>query len=107
MKAPTPTLDHLIVGHTIFVPENICFIREEDLALPEGNRSQPEQHYPYRAHHNSHDGVQDKEAWDMKGIAKNSQTRDPAHIRECQGPAYVKDKNRKSGSAEVKRERWC
>jgi hypothetical protein len=98
-----PTLDSPIIGHTIFVPENIIFSREEDLAFPEGERSQPEQHYPYRAHHDSHDGMQDKEAWDSEGVAENAQTRDPAHVRERQGPAYVKDN--KSGSTEVKRER--
>jgi hypothetical protein len=47
--------------------------------------------------------VQDKEAWDLKSVAENAQSRDPAHVRERQGPAYVKDTNCKSGSTEVKR----
>lgn len=34
----------------------------------------------------------------MKGIAENAQTRDPTHVRERQGPTYVKETNRKSGS---------
>ena len=56
----SPTLDNSIFGHTLFVPENIRFSRKEDLAFPEGDRSQPEQHHPYCAHQDSHDGVQDK-----------------------------------------------
>jgi hypothetical protein len=98
-----PTLNNPIIGCTIFVPENICFIREEDLAFPEGEHGQPEQHCPYCTHQDSHDGVQDKEAWDLKSVAENAQGRDPAHVRECQGPAYAKDTNRKSRSTEVKR----
>ena len=98
-----PTLDNPIIGFTTFVPENICFIREENLAFPEGEHGQPEQHCPYHAHQNSHDGVQDKEAWDLKSVAENAQSRDPAYVRERQGPAYVKDTNCKSGSTEVKR----
>jgi len=66
-----PTLDKLVIGHTLFVPENIRFGRKEYLAFPEGERSQPEQHYPYHTHQDGHDGVQDKEALDLKGIAKN------------------------------------
>jgi hypothetical protein len=33
--------------------------------------------------------VQDIEAWDLKGVTENAQSRDPAHVREGQGPAYV------------------
>jgi len=100
-----PSLDSPVIGHTLFVPENICFRCEEDLAFPEGESSQPEQHYPYHAHQDSHDGVQDKEARNMKGVAENAQSRDPAHVREGQGPAYVKDTNSKSGPTELKREK--
>lgn len=99
------TLDTFVIGHKLFVPENIRFGREEDLAFPEGDRSQPEQHYPYCAHQDSHDGVQDKKSWNLKGVTENAKTRDPAHVREGQGPAYVKHTNRKSGPTEVKRKR--
>ena len=85
-----PTLDNLIIGHTLFVPENIRFGREEDLAFPEGDHSQPEQHYPYYAHQDSHDGVHDKKSRNLKGVTENTKTRNPAHVREGQGPAYVK-----------------
>src|SRR6266567_2787148 len=100
-----PTLDNNFIDHKLFVPENICFGREEDLSFPEGDRSQPEQHYPYCAHQDSHDGVQDKKSWNLKGVTENAETRDPAHVREGQGPAYVKHTNRKSGPTEVKRKR--
>jgi hypothetical protein len=93
MYARGPTLDNPVIGRTVFVPENICFSREKYLAFPEGECSQPKQHYPQHAHQDSHDGVQDIEAWDLKGVAENAQSRDPAHVRERQGPAYVKDAN--------------
>ena len=99
MYARAPALDNLIIGRTISVPENICFSREKDLAFPEGECSQPEQHYPHRTHQHSHDGVQDIEAWDLKGVTENAQTRDPAHVREGQGPAYV-------GYRPVSQDRW-
>jgi hypothetical protein len=41
----------------------------------------------------------------LKGVTENAKTRDPAHVREGQGPAYVKHTNRKSGPTEVKRKR--
>jgi hypothetical protein len=37
--------------------------------------------------------VQHIEAWYLKGVAENAKTRDPAHVRERQGPAYVKGAN--------------
>lgn len=93
MYAKGPTLNNPIIGRTIFVPENICFSREKYLAFPECERSQPKQHYPHHAHQGSHDGVQHIEAWYLKGVAENAKTRDPAHVRERQGPAYVKGAN--------------
>ena len=93
MYARGHTLDNPIIGCTAFIPENICFSREKYLAFPECERSQPKQHNPYHAHQGSHDGVQHVEAWDLKSVAENAQTRDPAHVRERQGPAYVKHAN--------------
>lgn len=95
-----PTLDNSVIGDTLFVPENVCFGRKEDLAFPECDRSQPEQHYPYGAHQDSHDGVQDKKSRNLKGVTENAKSRDPADVREGQGPAYVKDTNRKSKADE-------
>lgn len=83
------TLDNPVVGRTPFIPKNIRFGREEDLSFPECDRSQPEQHYPYCHHQDGHDGVQDKKSWNLQGVTENAKTRDPAHVRERQGPAYV------------------
>jgi len=77
----------LVLGHTLFVPENVGFGREEDLAPPKGEGGQPKEHDPDTAHHDGHDGVQDEEAWDLKGVAEDAQTRDPAHVWKRQGPA--------------------
>ena len=41
---------HGVIGDTILVSEDICFVREEDLAFPESDRSQPEKHSPHCAH---------------------------------------------------------
>jgi len=82
------TLDSLLFYHTRFVPEDFFFVREEDLTFPKCDGSQTEKHCPYRAHQDSHHHVQDKEAWDLKRIAEDAQTRNPAHVRERQGPAY-------------------
>ena len=90
-----PTLDNLVIGQTLFVPENIYFGREKDFAFPEGDRCQSEQHYPYCHHQDRHDGVQDKKSRNLKRVTENAKSRDPAHVRECQGPAYVKNTNRK------------
>ena len=40
----------------------------------------------------------------MKGVTENAKTRNPAHVGEGQGPAYVKNTNRKSGPKRGKRE---
>jgi len=89
------TLDSLFIDHTLFVPEDICFVREEDLTFPKRDCSQTEKNYPYRAHQDSHHSVQGKEAWYLKRIAEDAQSRNPAHIRERQGPAYEDTKSRK------------
>lgn len=90
------TLDCLLFDHTLFVPEDIFYVREEDLTLPKCDGSQTEKHRPYRAHQDGHHRVQDKEAWDLKGIAEDAQARNPAHVRERQGPAYEDAKSRKT-----------
>ena len=96
------TLDSLITDHTLFVPEDICFVREEDLTFPKRDRSQTEKNCPYRAHQDSHHSVQDKEAWDLKRIAEGAQARYPAHVRERQGPAYEDTKSRKVSICRMK-----
>lgn len=91
----TGTLDGLLIDYTLFVPKDICFIREEDLTLPKRDRSQTEKNCPRHAHQDNHCSVQVKEAWDLKRIAEDAQTRNPAHVRERQGPAYEGTKSRK------------
>jgi hypothetical protein len=83
-------------ANPIFVPENICFVREEDLTFPKGDRSQPEKHRPHHAHQDGHHGVHDKEARDLQRVAEHAETRNPADIRERQGPAYIYDRDAKN-----------
>ena len=89
------TLDGLLTDYTLFVPENICFICEEDLTLPKRDRRQTEKNCPCHTHQDNHYSVQVKEAWDLKRIAEDAQTRNPAHVRERQGPTYEDTKSRK------------
>jgi hypothetical protein len=80
---------HGVIDYAIFVPEDIRFVREEDLAFPESDRGQPEKHSPHRAHQNGHHGVRNKETWNLKRVAKNAESRNPADIRERQSPAFI------------------
>src|SRR6267142_4509329 len=81
------TILHGVIGYAIFVPEDIRFVREEDLAFPESDRGQPEKHSPHRAHQDGHHGVHRKETWNLKRVAEHAESRNPADIRERQGPA--------------------
>ena len=83
-----PPLDCPVTDNTIFVPENVFFSHEEDLALPEGKCGQPKQHRPCQTHHDSHDSVQDKEGWVLNRVSEDAQIRDPARVWKRQGPAY-------------------
>lgn len=57
MQVPTLDSSVSVMDRMLLVPEHVRFGREEDLAFPEGNRSQPKKHHPYRAHQDGHDGV--------------------------------------------------
>ena len=57
MQVPTLDSSESVMGHVLLIFEHVRFGREEDLAFPEGDRSQPEQHHPYCAHQDGHDGV--------------------------------------------------
>ncbi len=97
-------------ANPIFVPENICFVREEDLTFPKGDRSQPEKHRPHHAHQDGHHGVHDKEARDLQRVAEHAETRNPTDIRERQGPAYTtrtqKNAQKKKSATGRRNEKW-